>query len=104
MIRGKTLVDQKFDARGVEKLLKTLIVGDGFVQNRDDVGETISPTISYSALLCRESIALQRGEDTQTSEVSSVHLNTLLPDGDSPMYLMLDKSTSAAALKLRLEL
>ena len=104
LIRGKTLVDQKFDARGIVKLLKTRIVGLGFMQDRDNVGETSSPTISYSALLCRESIALHRGEDSITSDVSAAYLNALQPDVDAPIYLMLDKSTSAAALKLRPEL
>lgn len=87
LIRGKNLVDQKFDARGVVKLLKTRIVRLGFMQNRDDVGETSSPTIFYSALLCRESIALQRGEDTITSDVSAAYLNALQPDGDAPIYV-----------------
>ena len=103
LIKGKTLIDPKLDAQGMMKSLKTRIVGLGCQQRREEVGETSSPTISFTALLIRESIALQRGEICLVTDVTAAYLNAAQPETDAPVYLCLDKGTSAAAIRSRPE-
>ena len=57
-----------------------------------------------SGLNIRESIALQRGEVTLVTDVTAANLNAAQPSTDAPIYLMLDRATSAAAVRRRPEL
>ena len=55
------------------------------------MGETSSPTISFTSLLTREPIALQRGEISLMTDVTTAYPNAAQPETEAPVYLCLDK-------------
>ena len=98
------LQDMKKDANGNETILKSRLVGGGNRQNPDDVGDTSAPTISYSALLIRETIACFRNEHRMTSDVSGAFLHAKHPPSEKPVIIMLSELVTNLACDIWPEL
>ena len=104
LVPSKLFLKEKKDAEGNVTSLKARAVAGGHRQNRDGLGDVSSPTLSLTSMFAMFATQTYLKQVAVTVDFPSAFLFSPQPEKDDPVYMALDKKTSALAVEMFPEL
>ena len=104
LVPSKLFLKVKKDGAGNKTSLKARCVAGGHRQNREGLGDVSSPTVSLTAIMAMLAGQVFLEQEAITVDFPSAFLFSEQPEGDDPVFMALDKRTSAVAVDMHPEL